>query len=110
MTLQLEQIDSITVLSLHGKLNIDGCPEFEKAITALPAGGRILFDLSKLDYVASAGLRLFLVAAKASAQKKGQLVVCGLTTHVAEVFKLTGFNTFLTIESDRSAGMKKLRP
>jgi anti-anti-sigma factor len=109
MTLQLEQLDSITVLSLHGKLNIDGCPAFEKAITELPAGGRILFDLSKLDYVASAGLRLFLVAAKASAQKKGKLVVCGLTTHVAEVFKLTGFNTFLTIEHDRPAGMKKLQ-
>jgi anti-anti-sigma factor len=108
MILQVEQVNSVRVVSLDGKLNLDGCPVVESAISEIPAGSRVLFDLSRLDYVASAGLRLFLQAAKFVARTNGKLALCCLTSNVSQIFRLSGFNTFLQIEPDRAAALKKL--
>jgi anti-anti-sigma factor len=108
MIIGVEHKNSVTVFHLRGKLNLDGCPVFEKTISTLPAGGKVLFDLAELDYVASAGLRLFLLAAKSLARTKGRLVLCSLTPNVAQIFKLAGFNTFLEIEANRDTALAKL--
>lgn len=99
---------SVTVVSLEGKLDLEACASVESAINRIPAGSRILFDLSHLDYVASAGLRLFLLAAKSAARTNGKLALCCLTSNVAQIFRLSGFNTFLQIEADRATAVKKL--
>jgi stage II sporulation protein AA (anti-sigma F factor antagonist) len=108
MKIVVEQINSVTVLYLRGKLNLEGCPVFDQTIATLPAGGKVLLDLAQLEYVASAGLRLFLLAAKSSARTKGRLILCSLTPNVAQIFKLAGFSTFLEIEADRAAALRKL--
>ena len=108
MVLQVEQINSVKIISLIGKLNLDGCPAVESAIQEIPAGDRVLFDLARLDYIASAGLRLFLQAAKFLAKTNGKLAVCSLTPNVAQIFRLSGFNTFLNIAPDRESGIRAL--
>jgi stage II sporulation protein AA (anti-sigma F factor antagonist) len=108
MTLNSEQLNEITIISPKGKLNLEACPEFEAVIDRLPPGGRTLFDLGGLDYIASAGLRLFLKAAKSAAKSNGKLVVCSLTPHVAQVFRLSGFNSLLQVETDRASALRHL--
>jgi len=108
MVLQVERVRSVTVVSLEGKLNLESCPTVESAINDIPAGSRVLFDLSRLDYVASAGLRLFLLAAKSAARSNGKVALCCLTSNVTQIFRLSGFNTFLQIEADRETALKKL--
>jgi anti-sigma B factor antagonist len=54
-------------------------------------------DLSKLDYVSSAGLRVLLSAHKQMSQKGG-MKVTHLNEIVQEVFNVTGFSDILTIE------------
>jgi anti-sigma B factor antagonist len=55
------------------------------------------FDLSKMDYLSSAGLRLLLTYSKALGGKK-HVVISGANAVVKEIFAATAFNNFVTIK------------
>ncbi|MBR5074203.1 MAG: STAS domain-containing protein, partial [Bacteroidales bacterium] len=57
----------------------------------------LAFDLSKLEYISSAGLRVLLSAQK-TMNKQGDMVVKNATEEVKEIFEVTGFTDILTIE------------
>ena len=57
----------------------------------------LVFDLSKLEYLSSAGLRVILSAQKRMGQQ-GEMKLCHLNDTVKEIFDVTGFSDFLTIE------------
>ena len=67
-----------------------------------------MIDLSRLDYVSSAGLRVFLVAAKRMRSKDGKIALCSLQDHVQQVFDLSGFSSILSIYASREDGIKAL--
>lgn len=62
-------------------------------------GSSLEIDLSKLDYVSSAGLRVFLAAAKAAKGKGGKLVLRSPKPSVLEVLQISGFDRILDIQS-----------
>ena len=66
MDIHEERKDGFLVLGLEGRLDAVSSKMFEEKVLALVDGGerRIVIDLSRLDYVSSAGLRVFLVASK----------------------------------------------
>ena len=57
----------------------------------------LVFDFSKLDYLSSAGLRVLLSAQKRM-NKQGSMKLRHVNDTVKEVFDITGFADFLTIE------------
>jgi anti-anti-sigma factor len=59
----------------------------------------VTVDLSKLDYVSSAGLRVFLSAAKAAKAKGGKLTLLSPKPAVMEVLQISGFDRILDIQS-----------
>jgi stage II sporulation protein AA (anti-sigma F factor antagonist) len=73
----------------------------EKDLLALfsESGASVEVDLSKLDYVSSAGLRVFLSAAKAAKGKGGTLVLRNPKPAVLEVLQISGFDRILNIQS-----------
>ncbi|WP_306414963.1 STAS domain-containing protein [Achromobacter xylosoxidans] len=66
MNLFVEHIDDALVVCPKGQLNSANAAEFEADILARLATGaaRLILDLSGLDYISSAGLRVVLVAAQ----------------------------------------------
>jgi len=87
-----------TVVSVSGRLDSVTAQELEKSCVSLVAGGgKFIFDLSRLEYVSSAGLRSVLVIAKKLKGTGGSLVLCGLTGLVQEVFAISGFDSFLPV-------------
>ena len=88
----------IAVFTLEGRLDTMSAPELEQAIKeALPGLTALTLDLEKLDYVSSAGLRVFLSAQKAM-NGQGKMTVCHVNETVMEIFDVTGFTDILTIE------------
>lgn len=87
------------VVALEGRLDSASCSNFEKTMIAhLDAGAKhIVLDLSKLEYVSSAGLRSMLVAAKKSAGASSRIAVSGLTGNVLQVFEIAGFRSYFTV-------------
>ncbi len=89
--------EDLTVF-LSGRLDTVTAETFEQELTdSLDGVKGLVIDCTKLDYVASAGLRVFLMAQKRM-NKQGRMVVRGVTPMVAEVFSMTGFDDLLQIE------------
>ena len=84
---------------LTGRLDTTTAPEMETMLDELlPAANTLTIDLSKLEYISSAGLRLILKAQKAMS-RKGGMKLKNVPEPVMEVFDITGFADFLTIEN-----------
>ena len=86
-------------IALEGRLDTTTAPELEAELKAsLDSTDRLIFDLDKLEYISSAGLRVLLSAQKIMS-KKGGMKVTHVNEIVQEVFEVTGFADILTIES-----------
>lgn len=96
-----------TILALVGRLDGIASPGLEKQIdAALAAGAKVLvFDLARLDYVSSAGLRVFLSAAKKFKTAGGRASFVALPSPVREVFELSGFLAVLDIRADVASAL-----
>jgi anti-anti-sigma factor len=89
---------AFVVLAVKGSLDVVTSPALEKSLTALLEAGtkELVFDLSHLDYVSSAGLRVFMLGLK-RLQKDGKLRFCGLNKTVRQVFDIAGMSLRTTI-------------
>ena len=57
--------DSALTVALEGRLDTTTAPELEAALKeALPGVGELTIDMSKLEYISSAGLRVLLSTQK----------------------------------------------
>ena len=89
---------SSLTLALDGRLDTTTSPDLEEALaTSLDGVTTLVFDFSKLDYLSSAGLRVLLSAQKRMS-KQGSMTLRHVNDTVREVFEITGFADFLTIE------------
>ena len=88
-----------TEIVLVGRLDTTTAPELETLLDELlPAAQTLVMDLNKLEYISSAGLRLILKAQKAMS-RKGGMRLKNVPAPVMEVFDITGFADFLSIEN-----------
>lgn len=90
------------VLSLDGRLDHESCDGFSQALqphldTAVAGKPALVVDLAKLEYVSSAGLRCFMVAAKQAKAQGGRIVLAALQPVVAEIFQISRFNLLFEI-------------
>jgi serine/threonine-protein kinase RsbW len=92
--------EASAVLALTGRLDGLSSPELERQVKALVATGArtLVFDLSALDYVSSAGLRVFILAAKTLNAAQGLTKFASLTPCVREVFHVGGLLNVLDVE------------
>jgi len=98
MTINKELNGSELKLALEGRLDTTTAPELEDClIENLPGVEQLVFDLEKLEYVSSAGLRVLLFAQK-KMNVQGSMKLINVNDAVMEVFDITGFADLLTIE------------
>jgi len=76
-----------------GRIDTLTAPELEKALT-FEGVNEIVFDLAKVDYISSAGLRV-LVRAKKQVSG-GQIVIANACQIVREVFDIVGYSDVFT--------------
>ena len=100
----------MTVVALSGQLDSRAAPDFEQTLGKLVAGGKheLLLDLAALEYVASAGLRVFVVIGKRLQADGGRLALCSLGAGVRKVLEVAGFIHLFPIRSDRNDAIQWL--
>ena len=98
MKINKKQEGSKLVIALEGRLDTTSAPDLEKELkTSLDGVTDLTLDLTNLDYISSAGLRVLLSTHK-TMMKQGQMKVTNASDIVKEVFDVTGFSDILTIE------------
>lgn len=97
MTIDKKAEGGKLTLALSGRLDTMTAPMLEAELkNSLTGADSLLLDISQLEYISSAGLRVLLFAHKAMAGKGG-MQVSGANELVREVFEVTGFADVLNI-------------
>lgn len=87
------------IIVLDGRLDTTTAPELEKEVKdSLDGVTKLTLDLTKLIYVSSAGLRVFLGAQKVMNKQKGEMLVTNANDDIKEIFEVTGFSDILNIQ------------
>ena len=98
MTINTINDGGIVTIALSGRLDTTTAPQLEAELAdALKGVALLIFDLSDLEYLSSAGLRVILAAQKRM-NIQGKMIVRHANETIMEIFTVTGFTDILTIE------------
>lgn len=105
MNVSSEKQDNVTIAKASGRLDFGSASAFQTAMESTFAtenapGEGVVVDCAELEYVSSAGLRVFLICARLAKQQNMGFAVCNLSPLVMEVFEISGFGNVLTICED----------
>jgi|ERR1044071_10034984 anti-anti-sigma factor len=111
MDIREEREEGFLILSLEGRLDANNSKIFEETVLNVIDQGetRFIIDLSQVDYVSSAGLRVFLLASKRLNAARGKIVPCSLQEPVREVFDIVGLYSIFSISKSRDEALQLLR-
>jgi anti-sigma B factor antagonist len=92
------------VIRPAGRLDHDNCEDFRSGLQPHLEGGArdgrgIVLDLSGLEYISSAGLRCFMLAAREARNQGGKVVLAALRPVVSEIFQISRFNMLFEIHA-----------
>ena len=110
MKVRLETLAIGTLVIAEGRLDFGAAAGFQQqveqvlaAVTTAPSV--VIIDCALLNYVSSAGLRVFLLAARAAQRAGVGFSLCALTPAVREVFDVSGFSRIIELHPDRDAAL-----
>ena len=94
MNIRIEVIDSNVVATIEGSLDTAAAREAEKVMDPLNnvEGKDIIIECTNMEYISSAGLRIFLGILQNAEEKGGHVYIKGLNDTVLAIFDLTGFS------------------
>ena len=97
MTVQKTIQNQTLTVAPEGRLDTITAPQLESEIrSSLEGMTELVFDLEKLVYISSAGLRVLLSAQK-TMNKQGTMVLTNVRPEIMEILEITGFADILTI-------------
>jgi anti-sigma B factor antagonist len=102
MNVQVRQEDGVHIVELEGSLDGKTAPEVRETLQpVLARAEKLILDLSKVDYLSSAGLRLLLLTYREISTRKGKVVLMGVSKEIQMVMSHTGFLGFFTLVDSR---------
>jgi stage II sporulation protein AA (anti-sigma F factor antagonist) len=113
MNLQWESLGRVRVVSAGGRLDFGAAAGFQAELEkALMDVGKtstgMIIDCAGLDYVSSAGLRVFLLVSRGAKRAGVPLALCSLKPAVREVFEVSGFNQIIAVYADRTSALAQM--
>ena len=114
MELKQARIADVVVVTVFGRVDHANADQFRASLwpqlASCAAGGdRLLLDLSGLEYISSAGLRVLMLASRDVKARNGTLIVCGLQPIVREIFEISRFNIVFRVLADQAAALAEMR-
>ena len=97
MEMTTARADGVLVVQVIGSVDAAQAPDLQARLTALVEGGEraLVVDLAALEYISSAGLRVFAHLARAVGQARGKLGLAAPQVFVKDVFVLAGFDELM---------------
>lgn len=104
LVIEQETAGDIIVIAPAGRIDSATAKTLEAAVLGVVDAGnnRLVVDLSAVDYVSSAGLRVILLAGKKAKAGGGGLVLAGLQPTIRDVFEISGFLRLFEVRDTRA--------
>jgi anti-sigma B factor antagonist len=103
MELAIEQLKRCDLVRVAGRIDSQAAPQLEEALNAITEAGRfkIVFDMSDVNFISSAGLRVLIDVQKTCKRwNRGQLALAAVTERIYGTLDLAGFLPLFTIFDD----------
>lgn len=100
MKTKIEEIEGKYVATLEGEMDTVAAMEVEETLKPLYTsnGKDVIIDCTKLEYIASSGLRILLSILKGAKAAGSKVVMRGVNSDIKNVFQLTGFISLFEFE------------
>lgn len=90
--------EEITVVEVSGDIDSKTAPEFERnARLATDKSKKIAIELTAVEFMSSAGLRVLLMVYRNIKSQDGRVILVGVSEDIQDVMSTTGFINFFTI-------------
>lgn len=102
MKITKKQTGEFLVLNIEGKIDMSNYVSAEaEVVEIINAGNKnIIMNCQELEYVSSAGLRVFLTALKKVKALGGKIAVCHLNDDLQEAFEVSSFASIFKVFPD----------
>ena len=98
MTIEIKKNNQETIIEIVGRLDTITAPALDKTLREdIGDTKNLILDVTGMEYISSAGLRVLLAAQK-KMQQIGAMKLIGVCAEVMDVFEMTGFADILVIE------------
>lgn len=104
--------EGTAVVTLSGPLTLGTSLKFtDSQVQGAIAEGitRMVFDLTSVDFMDSAGLGMMMYTFGVLNEKNGSLRLCGVAPRILSLLKLTKTDSFLSIDGSREESLAALR-
>jgi anti-anti-sigma factor len=110
MILDISTMNGITIITLARRFDTDTAPAIEDELKKITeqCPERVLFDFSKTEYIASAGLRVLLTTTRSILKNGGTVALSSLSPTVRQVFEIAGFTKIFSIFGSREEALHNL--
>lgn len=105
-----EVLEGVLVVSPKGPSlsEADASALLSDVVAQVPlARGRVLMDMSKVEYMTSSGISMLVQLREACTREGGGLALCGLAAPLADVLKTTRVDRLFTVARDRAKALRK---
>lgn len=106
MEISTRKVGDVTVIDISGSLDTHtsgaASDEMGKIVGSTE---KMLLNLENLEFLSSAGLRVFLRTAKQQKGTGGAIKVCNATGVVKEVMEISGFGSLLDLHDSESGAL-----
>ena len=112
VTATIEQNDGCAVVVFTGRITLGSSLSLvDSQVRSLISNGarKVLFDLSEVESVDSAGLGMLVYTYGSLCSKGGALRLCGVAPRILSLLELTKMNTLLAIDATREESLAALR-
>lgn len=101
MTIEIKEENGGMKATFEGRLDTPAAVKAQQQVTPLieNADKEIILDCTKLEYISSSGLRLFLTIRKEASAKGGKVIIENINEEIRKVFMMTGFYNLFEIRN-----------
>jgi anti-sigma B factor antagonist len=99
----------ITRVELEGSIDGKTAPQIREELSAaLQQTQKLMIDMSRVNYLSSAGLRLLLLLYREMTAREGKVVLLQVAPEIRTVMSHTGFLSFFTLVDSQQDAIQAL--
>ena len=100
----------VKILSVSGRVDANTSQELQDIVLdTAHHSQKLLLDLSDVDYMSSAGLRVMLLLHREIHENDGRVALVGLQDRISDAMEMTGFLKHFAVVPDIQTGIEMMR-